>query len=337
MTQEEIDSLLAHGDFPEPTSQRQLVTTHISWVIVCDRFVYKIKKPITYSFLDFSTLERRKFYCEQEIVLNKRLTQGIYLEVVPIHMTKGGLQIGGQEGTIVEYALKMHKMDPDKQMDLLITKDKVQFADIENLAVCIANFHKAATIIRKKDVLEIKDKFNDLVSVRNFLAMEIGSEMRTIIDKAITVSDLFLQKNEVLLKDRLKLGYYRDGHGDLHTRNIFLLPTPQPFDCIEFNDEYRQIDVLDEVAFLCMDLESLDKKQFSERFIEHYNALFPVMRTAEERNLFVYYKCYRANVRAKVNGLRAKSASNTSDRKNALAEVRKYLAMIEQYLKVLEL
>ncbi|MCJ7468620.1 MAG: hypothetical protein MUO53_18225 [Maribacter sp.] len=336
MTQKQIDNLLSHGDFPEPTGQRRLITTHISWVIVCDHFVYKIKKAIRYSFLDFSTLKLRKFFCEREIELNRRLTKGIYLEVLPVYIKNGRIQIGGKGGSIMEYALKMRKMDPEKQMDLLILHNKVQFMDIENLAECIADFHKKTTVIHKKDVLEIKEKFNDLSSEKKFLLKELGYERCVIIDKAIAFSDTFLGKNEALLKDRLKLGYYRDGHGDLHTRNIFLLPAPQPFDCIEFNDDYRQIDVLNEVAFLCMDLDALDKKEFSERFIDQYNKLFPTIRTPEERRLFVYYKCYRANVRAKVNSLRAKSTSNASDKKNALIEVQKYLAMIEHYLKALE-
>ena len=118
----------------------------------------------------------------------------------------------------------------------------------------------------------------------------------------------------------------------MHTRNIFLLPEPQLFDCIEFNDEYRQIDVLNEVAFLCMDLDALGRKDLSELCIEHYNLQFATMRTPEERKLFTYYKSYRANVRAKVNGLRAKSASNKPDRKKALDEAKKYLLLMEGYL-----
>jgi aminoglycoside phosphotransferase family enzyme len=336
MTQKQIDNLVAHGDFPEPTGQRRLITTHISWVIVCDHYVYKIKKAIRYSFLDFSTLKLRKFFCEREIELNNRLARGIYIEVLPICRINGQMQIGGKEGSILEYAVKMRKMDPEKQMDLLISQNKVQFKDIEKLAECIADFHKKTSIIHKKEVLEIKEKFNDLAAEKKFLLKELGHEGGVIIDKAIAFSDAFLTHNKTLLTDRLKLGYYRDGHGDLHTRNIFLLPAPQPFDCIEFNDDYRQIDVLNEIAFLCMDLDALDKKEFSERFIDQYNKLFPAMRTPEERRLFVYYKMYRANVRAKVNSLRAKSAPNATDKQNALDEVLKYLAMLEHYRNALE-
>ncbi len=336
MTREQIDTLLSDGDFPEVTGQRRLITTHISWVIVCDHFVYKIKKAIKYSFLDFSTLKLRKFFCEREFELNKRLTQGIYLEVLPIFTLRGHLQIGGKEGTILDYALKMHKMDPEKRMDLLIMQHKVQLIDIDTLVECLADFHKRTSIIHTKDVLEIKDKFSDLASEKEYLLKELGHRSCSIIDKAIAVSDIFLHKNETLLNDRLKRGYYRDGHGDLHTRNIFLLPDPQLFDCIEFNDEYRQIDVLNEVAFLCMDLEALDSNEFSERIIRKYNKLFPTMQTPEEHKLFVYYKSYRANIRAKVNSLRAKSALNIAEKKNALVEVQKYLNMIDTYRIALE-
>ncbi len=138
------------------------------------------------------------------------------------------------------------------------------------------------------------------------------------------------------MERRLKSGFFRDCHGDLHTRNIFLLPEPQPFDCIEFNDDYRQIDTLNEVAFLCMDLDAMGRQDLSEVFIKHYNRLFTVMRNEEERKLFVYYKCYRANVRAKVNSLRARSTEDSIAKTKALAEARKYLFLMEGYIKLLD-
>ena len=148
-----------------------------------------------------------------------------------------------------------------------------------------------------------------------------------------SVSDSFIEKSKDLLAARLREGFYRDCHGDLHSRNIFLLPAPVPFDCIEFNDDFRQIDVLNEVAFLCMDLDAFDRKDLSDLFVDDYNHFFPAIRTSEERNLFIYYKSYRANVRAKVNSLRAKSAANKTDENRALADAEKYLQLMDHYLK----
>ena len=338
MIQEQINSLLLEGEFPEVSTERELIETHISWVFICHRFVYKIKKPIKYSFLDFSTLEKRKKYCEREIELNKRLTTGIYLDVVPVNKLNDHYKIGGKAGTVIEYAVRMFKMDRTKQMDRLLLQKKVTKSDIQNLAKKIAHFHGNTAIIEQKDVLDIQEKFNDLQAEKKYLkAQPNGDKYASIIANAVKTSNTFLEKNKELLAERLRAGFFRDCHGDLHSRNIFLLPSPQPFDCIEFNDDYRQIDVLNEVAFLCMDLDAFGEKDLSELFMEYYNEFFPSMKSSEEHHLFVFYKAYRANVRAKVNSLRAKSAVNENARTKALFEVDKYLRLMESYLKTLSL
>ena len=332
MTKDQVDKLRNKGEFPEHSSHRELVETHISWVILCDQYVYKIKKPIKYSFLDFSTVELRKHFCKRELELNQRFSADIYLEVLPIFNVGGNFTVGGNEGILMDYALKMRKLDPARQMDVLVSENKVSLFDIKNLAKCIAQFHENALRIHKKTVISVQEKFNDLGAEKKFLAEHMGEAYAAIIDHAIAGSDAFLIKNRELLAERLGSGFFRDCHGDLHTRNIFLLPEPQPFDCIEFNDDYREIDVLNEVAFLCMDLDALGRKDLSDAFIEAYNSLFPVIRNSNERALFIYYKSYRANVRAKVNSLRAKSATDDHTRTVALEEVNTYLRLMESYM-----
>ncbi|MCM4161581.1 hypothetical protein FHG64_11740 [Antarcticibacterium flavum] len=337
MTKEQIEKLLSDGRFPELTHQKKLVETHISWVILCDEFVYKIKKPILYSFLDFSTLPLRKHYCKREIELNRRLSKDVYLEVLPVSSLNGKYGIGEDEGEVIDYAVRMRKLDPEKQMDVLLSKDKVRPADIKKLAKYIAVFHKKTEVIYKKDLQDDKNKFNELKAEKEFLSENLGQEIGNLIDRAIERSNIFLNQNSELLESRLSSGFFRDCHGDLHTRNIFLLPAPQPFDCIEFNDDYRQIDVLNEVAFLCMDLDALQREDLSRLFIEHYNLHFPAMRNNTERQLFINYKSYRANVRAKVNSLRASGSSENSSKKNALQEAEKYLKLMGSYLDRLEI
>jgi hypothetical protein len=337
MTDEQIGELISQGKFPETTQKKELVETHISWVILCDRVVYKIKKPIQYPFLDFSTLELRRHFCKRELELNQRMSENVYLEVLPIHELNGVYIIGGSEGTEVDCALKMRKLDPQRQMDVLLARNMVSPSDIKALAERIVDFHNSAKIIYETDVLDISEKFNALSGEKEFLSQNLDKQSGKEIDRAIETSDVFLNKNKGLLEGRLKADFFRDCHGDLHTRNIFLLPAPLPFDCIEFNDSYRQIDVLNEVAFLCMDLDALDRKDLSELFISYYDQLFPVMRNKNERQLFIYYKSYRANVRAKVNSLRAKSASDEKNRSKALTEARKYLKLMDSYVTALDM
>lgn len=334
MTKEQINNLMSKG-LPPAGVKPELVETHISWVLIGVDFVYKIKKPIQYSFLDFSTVEKRKYYCEREIELNRRLTKNVYLNVLPVKEISGDIFIDGDKGEVIDYAIRMRTLNREKQMDILLQNNKVTDSDINNLAQTIAAFHKGAKIIYNKNILGLQNDFNDLTQERDYLEEHLGNDSANIITKAIATSDAFIKRNEKLLVGRLAGGFFRDCHGDLHSRNIFLLPEPTPFDCIEFNDDFRQIDVLNEVAFLCMDLDAFNRRDLSGLFFDSYNKLFPAATNDEELQLFVYYKSYRANIRAKVNSLRAASASDDSQRKISLKEAYKYLNLMDGYLKSL--
>jgi aminoglycoside phosphotransferase family enzyme len=335
MTADQVNQLIAHGKFPEFANRRELIETHISWVIIGTAFVFKIKKPMYYSFLDFSTLEKRKYFCEREIELNKRLAPDWYLDVLPVKENNGSFSIGGEKGSVIDYAVRMKKLDQAKQMDVLLRKNKVTASDIRALAKIIADFHRQAVIISEKDYLDVQKKFNALLEEADFLRERSGTLADDLIRRSVEQSDIFINAHRGLLIARLNSGLFRDCHGDLHARNIFLLPDPVIFDCIEFSDEYRQIDVLNEVAFLCMDLDAFGRPDLSDQFISYYNGLFPTMKTAEERQLFIYYKSYRANVRAKVNSLRARGAASDSQKTLALAETDKYLRLMMGYLSKL--
>jgi aminoglycoside phosphotransferase family enzyme len=222
-------------------------------------------------------------------------------------------------------------------MDILLSDKKITQTDICNLAKVIADFHKRTDIIYDTDPIRIKDDFNDLIKQTEYLSNHLGAAYSAIIHQSIDGSDAFVNRNKDLLYRRLNAGFFRDCHGDLHSRNIFFLPEPKPFDCIEFNDDYRRIDVLNEVAFLCMDLEAFGNLEFSKLFINTYNLIFPCMQSSQDFNLFTYYKGYRANVRAKVNSLRAHSAFNDQDRESALIETTKYIHLMNGYMKTIRI
>ena len=334
MTGELVRDLINTGQLPAGMLNLQLVETHISWVLMGNEWVYKIKKPVQYSFLDFSTMEKRKYYCERELVLNNRFTSGIYLDVVTINDVNGQLVLEGGKGTVIDYAVKMRKLDPGRQMDLLIKENKVKESDIISLAKKIAGFHQEAEIKDQLDPDELAEKFNDLEGQTEYLTQFLP-DSRAIISNAIQLSNDILKQNRERISQRLKLGFVRDCHGDLHTRNIFLLPEPTPFDCLEFNDSYRYMDVLDEVAFLCMDLDALGRSDLAALFLHHYDQSYHTLFSDEDRRMFIYYKAYRANVRAKVNSLRAAGSPNEKARTAALGEVRKYLELMNVYIRQL--
>lgn len=333
MMQVQIDQLIKNET--EKSTRPEVVETHISWVILYNHYAYKIKKPLKYTFLDFSTLEKRRYYCWRELTLNQRLTEGIYLDVLPIHQSGSEIHIGGSGGVAIDYALQMQKVDRNRQMNVLLQKNMVDDKSIRSLALKIANFHQQTEIIYQKDVLQIENQFNDLEGEMNYLKACGLFDSVAIIEHALEQSHLFIQKSRGLLEKRLHDGFYRDCHGDLHSRNIFLLTTPQPFDCIEFNDDFRRIDVLNEIAFLCMDLDAFRRQDLSELFFQTYHQYLPIAKTSADHQLFLYYKCYRANVRAKVASLRARGAKSEGQREQALNQVYQYLHLMDHYLQMI--
>ena len=334
MKEAQVKQVIKNKAFPDKKIKPRLVETHISWVILTSRYAFKIKKPLKYSFLDFSTVEQRKYYCERELELNSRLTKNMYLKVLPVTMEGDHVKIGNGNGEILDYAVMMKKLRADKQMDVLLKKNRVDHDHIEALARVLLGFHKKAQMINKKfDAKKIKESFNDIDSVKDYANKHIGNHTGETIDLSIQTSNKFLQKNKNLFVKRIEEGFVRDCHGDLHSKNIFLYAKPVIFDCIEFNDDFRQIDLLDEIAFFCMDLEDHNREDLSHSFQQFYFSKFPCMRNEQEGKLFVYYKLYRANVRAKVSLLKAKQAHNATEEKSRLNNAAGYLKLMNKYCR----
>jgi len=340
MKTKDIDQLIASPNFKKTFGNPTLISTHISWVILCDQKAFKIKKPIQYSFLDFSTLPKRKFYCQQELKLNQRLAGNMYESVGVVIKKNGRFNISESEppldGEVVDYVVVMQKQDTDWQMDKLVKNGAVRKEMLTPLIDILVSFHKNAAIVSKRDTTSVQHNFEDIGDQKTIIREKLGEHFVQIVDTALERSIAFINSHRQLLQKRSDDGFVRDCHGDLHTRNIFLNPKRTVvFDCIEFNDDIRQIDVLNELAFFCMDLEALDQKSLSQHFIAHYNEQWKVMRNKEEELLFIYYKAYRANIRAKVNALRVQSVD--ADMAEVLDDCKLYLNLMNQYISELQL
>lgn len=328
----EINKLCQAGLFKDQQLDGILEETHISWVILSKKLAFKIKKPVKLSFLDFSTLAKRKKYCETELHLNRRFSD-IYLAVLPVRHDKNRWLIGDGNGKVVDYAVVMRRMMPSKRMDKLLKKGKVSKASILALAKQVADFHAHAKIISSQfDPDEARNAFNDIKNISDFVKENLGQDFENIISLAIEWSDHFLTTNKSLFERRIQEGFKRDLHGDLHSGNIFLYKKPVIFDCIEFNDNFRQIDTVSEIAFLCMDLEAFGYQELSDIFKAEYLHHFPCIQTPANQELFVYYKCMRANIRAKVHAISAEQADYREIREMHLAAVREYLGLVRGYL-----
>ncbi len=334
MTEVQIKQLLTSGAFADYSESLELVETHISWVILTAEFAYKIKKPLDFSFLDFSTLEKRYHYCLRELKLNQRLAPSIYLAVVPIRVNAGGIpELDGPEGQVIDYAVKMKRLDRRYQMDVLLTKEQVTKSQMQQLADQLAHFHAHADRVDTPfDMDQMQSDFADIRQLNPLIAASFGQKAVEVINEAINFSAHFLQQHMSRFQERQQKGFIVDGHGDLHTENIFLLDEPVIFDCIEFSDELRQVDVLNELAFLCMDLEANNRIDLANYFLMAYLKRYPAIFDEVDQLIFQYYKLYRTNVRLKVNLYKGMQSANSKQSQEHMDLAIQYFMLLKKYL-----
>jgi uncharacterized protein len=331
MERNEVYKLAKTGIFQGSPIDGKIVETNISWVILTKKFAFKIKRPIKLTFLDYSSLEKRKKNCERELMLNRRYSS-IYLEVVPIRLFEKFWVIGEGPGKIMDYAVCMKKLRNSKKMDEMLRNKQVHGLEIQRLAMVLAKFHKEAKVVRESfDIVKAKNIFNDLITIRQIAQQEFGETVGQKIDSSIAWSNHFLEKYAQRFQERVEEGWIRDLHGDLHSGNIFLYQDPIIFDCIEFNDSFRQIDLLYEIAFLCMDLEHFGRQDLSGDVLHIYQESLNCFKKEEDRELFNYFKALRANVRAKVFFLNAQSDTDQVSKENHLKIAKSYLELLFDY------
>ena len=337
MTPEQVQRIAQEGRFPGPKTPVSLIETHISWVILTPAFAFKIKKNLRFSFLDFSTPERRAFFCAEELRLNRRLAPDMYLDVLPILPGPDGqpeIAAANAAGTPVDAALRMKRLDNRFQMDHLLQQHAVQASDMELLAAHLARFHQSVRLSGPETAYRPGDNradFDDLFRLKPTAQELFGPAAAEQFDAWQTQTRRFLDAHETRLHQRADGGFWVEGHGDLHARNIFLLPDgPVAFDCIEFNAHFRRLDVLNELAFLCMDLDAPGQPALATAFLDAYCRHWPCIESPEDERLFHYFKTYRANVRLKIALLELEEHPSPP----ASARAGQYRLLLEQYFAV---
>jgi aminoglycoside phosphotransferase family enzyme/predicted kinase len=328
-----IQQLLNPGIYPHPVTQMELVETHISWVILTGDYVYKLKKPVNFGFLDFSTLEKRKHYCSEELRLNKRLAPQIYLDTVAITGTQDTPEINGQ-GPVLEYAVKMRQFRQQDQFDRLLSVGRLYKADITALARTIAHFHQSGQSAPPDSAFGDPDHVSQPVK-ENFSQIQPLLELeqdRALLRKIATWSQTESERCRATIAERKQHGFVRECHGDMHLRNIAKYHDAiVVFDCIEFNDNLRWIDVISEIAFIEMDLHDRDRHDYATVLLNTYlqaTGDYPAMV------LMRYYLVYRAMVRAKVDCLRAHQEEITAEEhQKTMREFRHYLNLAHRFTR----
>lgn len=332
MTQDQIRQLSDVGIYENKLLKGKLIETHISWIILSGKDAFKIKKPLQLSFLDFKSLKNRKHFCLKEVSLNSRFSS-IYLGAIPVREFENQLYLGDGPGKTMDYCVQMKRLQENKRMDKMLAAGKVENDDILRLAGKLAEVHiHAPVIFRSFSLSEAKTTFNDIRSTVALCDQHLGRSYRDIVTASIQWSNQFLSNHSRSINERIANGLFRDVHGDLHTANVFLYRNPVLFDCIEFNDGFRQMDVLDELAFLCMDLEANGAIRLVPRMVRSYRKKFECIFSKEDELLFNYYKCCRANVRAKVSAVGATQAQDGATYEQSVYAWKKYLRLMKKYI-----
>lgn len=324
-----VQHLLKPETYPHQATDIKLVQTHISYVFIAGDFVYKFKKPVDFGFLDFTTLEKRKYFCEQELLLNRRLCPDLYLGIVNV-TENGGLALDG-EGKPVEYGIKMSRMPEDRMMGNVIKARQLTKDNIDEIVSILVPFYEKAE--KNEDI----DSFGTAKSVsvnvlenfeqtESFIGCEALSKERYLLISRYAAKFL---ENEDIFRQRIEAGKIRECHGDLYSANICLADKAYIYDCIEFNERFRYCDVASDVAFLAMDLDFYNLNDLSEHLINRFCELSKDTTLKEVLN---FYKCYRAYVRGKI-GLFTAHAPEVDDatKQTSLQQAQKYFKLAEEY------
>jgi len=316
--------------YPHATGTIEVVETHISWIFLTETYAYKVKKPLNLGFLDFSTLEKRRYFCNEELRLNRRLCPDIYLSVVPVVKSGNSFLVDG-EGDLVDYAVKMVRFDRTMELDRMLASGLLTRGHIDSLAALVAEFHESIPAIKAETgfghPLNLIKPILD-----NFTHTEPVASNRDEAARLAAVKEWTVREHQRLYSyflERQQGGFIRQCHGDMHTGNmVWWKNRIYIFDCIEFNENLSIIDVISDLSFLYMDLEHAGYPSLAWRLLNNY-----LMKTGDYGGLRLlkFYSVYRAMVRAKVTAIRYVQTRDEITRRKILEEHFSYLKLGERF------
>ncbi len=319
--------------YPHGPADVELRQTHISYVFIAGPYVYKIKKPLRFPFVDYSTLEKRHHFCKEEIRLNRRLAPACYLDVVRICRAQDFFFLSEEssnEEEVAEYAVKMVRLPEEQMLSFRIRQESLEPGCMAAVARKLASFHQKqpaerAELYGNPEAIGARVRSNFQQS-RRFIDRTITS---TFFSKIQDYSEAFLKNHFDLYKSRIPEGQVREGHGDLRAEHICLANDIIIFDCVEFDEGLRYVDVASEIGFLSMDLDFLDAPLLSAELEESYAS---ETQDASLGVLLPFYKCYRACVRGVVENLKSDEQEVAEDeRRLASLQAQRYFCLAYRY------
>ena len=307
--------------FPHSVKRVEIEETNSSWVFLTGKYAYKVKKQVKLPFLDFSTVEHRKWSCQEEVRLNRRLSPEVYEGVIPLMVNDNEIVFGDVLGED-DYSVKMVQLPNERRFDKLLTRGSVGKDEIIAIAKLLNDFHSNAEIETGESTpLEIR-----LDGLEQSMGMVVSNA--SVIKKTVERFIRFVDDNKEQLVKRLHNGRIREGHGDLKLENVFYLEKPVIIDSVEFNKAFRCIDVGADIAFLAIGLDFYGKERLAELFVERYKDF---SQDVEIPKLMDYYKCHRAIVMAKT--LTMEYLRRPSEEKRT--QIKRFLELAGQYANLL--
>ena len=334
-----IEQMLQPSFYPHPVKGPiKLIQTHISYVLLTGDYAYKVKKPVNFGFLDFSSLEKRQNFCQEELRLNQRGAAQLYLEVLPITLNGDQYQLNREnnqgESDVVEYVLKMQQFPDNALLSGMFERGELSEKDIEDLGRVVAQYHAVtetnAYVLSFGEVSQVRASIDEnYEQTTKYIG---GPQTQNQFDETKSYTDNFFAQNPELFTSRIENKYIRECHGDLHLNNICLWQDRiLLFDCIEFNEPFRFVDVMYDIAFAIMDLEARGRKDFANAFLNTY-----IEQTGdwEGLQLLPLYLSRQAYVRAKVTSFLLDDPGIPADVKdNAVKTAAGYYKQAWEYTK----
>jgi aminoglycoside phosphotransferase family enzyme/predicted kinase len=328
-----VRALLDPAAYPHPVERVQLIQTHISYVFLAGDHVYKVKKPVDFGFLDFSTIGKRRYYCRQEVVLNSRLCPDTYLGVSRIRQRDGRITLDGK-GAIIEYAVHMRRLPADRMMDRLLESGTLTHDMVRALADKLADFQARAETSRR--IAEygdwaIRDVWDEnLRQWADYIGDTVSEEQDRILR---AYGEAFFAREQDLLERRVRELRIRDCHGDLHSGSVCFTDGICIYDCIDFSRRIRYTDVAGDVSFAAMDMDHRGHQAHAATLIDAYVEL---SGDSDLRRVIDCWKCERACVRAKVEGFRSRDSEVPSrQRTEAARAAKRYFELACRYAESL--
>ncbi len=315
-------------NLPSSTTSVELIQTHISWVFLADDHVYKLKKPVQFEFVDFSTAALRRQACDDELRLNRRLAPDVYLDVLPVYHDQQGQPTWEPSGDPIDWVVHMRRLPANRMMDHVIRVGNISDHDCESVATMLSGFYQAEPPLeiapqeyRQRVAAHVRANHKDMTAANQHLPLPIVSRITASLMRMLK-----LEPNE--FDARVEAGRIIEGHGDLRPEHVCLTDPPVVFDCVEFSRDFRTIDIADELSFLAMECDALNVAWLGQQIADR--CATTLVDDVPPR-LRRFYKSYRACVRAKVAALRSIQL-DADAATEAHAEAEAYLKLADEYV-----